>query len=405
MQSKKLLLVFGRNQELSSMEATAFLESSRTEFKVLAVSKEAMLVEVAEFIKPEFLARELAGTVKVGRVLVEEGISKGFKRLAEKLEAIDFAEGFGKKFNYCISDYGSRKSDELLEFLQGHFKQKFKSQKLKAVLKWPKEVQGERKNTIAPKILAKRIDESMLDFFTFSTEETTLFGRTVAVNNPLEFAKRDAGRPVVKHELVTSARLARILVNIVGLERGKTILDPFCGIGGVMQEIILSGHDALGVERDSENVNACRKNLEWCSKKFSVRQGFKVFNNDSRKLSEFLRKGEFQAVVTEPFMGPFLKKLPSEANAKRIASELQALYSGVFRQLGILMSKGQRVVFIMPQFRTIEGGKVKIGESCFENQGFRKFNPPGSERAPSIPVLYKDSESRIERMIYVLEKV
>jgi len=402
---QKLLLVFGRNPELSMLEAKSFLQASRGQFEILEISEEAMLIQAGESLKPERLAKELAGTVKIGRVLIEEEVPGGdFARLQESLDAIDFTRDFGKKFNYSISDYGSEKNEELFDYLLDYFKQSFKSQRLKAVLKWPKEIQGNKKNTIAPTLLAKRIEESMLDFFIYSSNGKALFGKTVAVNNPLEFAKRDDERPLVKHELVTSARLARILVNIAGLEKGKAILDPFCGIGGVMQEILLSGHDAIGIEQSAENASACEKNLEWCCRKFSSQQKFRIFKNDSRMLSEFLKKGDFHAVVTEPFMGPFLKKLPSAQNAENIARELHALYGAVFRELSRLMQSGQKVVFMMPQFKTIEGRKIKVQESCFLNSGFKKFNPLEKEKQGIVPVLYKDSESRIERLVYVLEK-
>ncbi|MDO8647908.1 MAG: hypothetical protein Q7R70_05870 [Candidatus Diapherotrites archaeon] len=401
---QELLFVFGRNKELSLLEAVSYFRANGFEFQIQFLSKDSVIFQLPDSFKSSERIKDFGGIVKIGKVMIHAG-GEGFDDLKEKLEAIDFTERLGKKFFYSIQDYGETQgNNELCSFIGEYFKQKFKGQRLKAMFKQPKQVKGEKKNTISPKLLAKRLATEHLDLFFIDVGEKILLGETVASSNPLDFAERDTQRPVVKAELVTSVRLARILVNLAGAEKGKTILDPFCGIGSIMQEILLSRHNAIGVDASAENASACEQNLEWTKKKYHVQREFSVFNNDSRRLSSFLKQGSFQAVVSEPYLGPYLRKLPSQPTAERTARELESLYAGVFKELSKLLSKGGKVVFIMPVFPTIQNKKVKIPETVFLNNGFKKANPLLKELPDALPFVYKDAESRIERLIYVLEK-
>jgi len=400
---QKLLFTLGRNPKLSMLELASSLQAEKTGFQILDFSEKAALLELPEGIKASELVKKLAGTVKIAQILIEaESKGNDFSELEKKLSGIDFAQDLGKKFYYTINDYSREKNEELEQFLLGCFKQRFKEERLKAMLKWPKQVQGERKESIAPKLLAKRLGKEHLDLSVLEHEGKVLLAKTVAASNPLELAERDYKRPVVKPELITSARLARILVNLAGLERGKKILDPFCGIGSILQEAMLTGHEAVGIEANRENASACEKNLSWCRKKFNLASGFKIYNQDSRRLSGFLKGEKIEAVVSEPYLGPFLRKLPSEKRAREIIAELSELYEKVFAELGKILRKGSKVVFLMPQIQTMEGKKVGVREEVFKKHGFKAYNALEKQMPNAIPVSYKDKENRIERMVYVL---
>lgn len=56
-------------------------------------------------------------------------------------------------------------------------------------------------------------------------------------------------------------RLARALVNLSEVPRDGTVLDPFCGTGGILLEAGLIGCDIIGADIQQEMVNGTRKNL------------------------------------------------------------------------------------------------------------------------------------------------
>jgi tRNA (guanine10-N2)-dimethyltransferase len=57
-------------------------------------------------------------------------------------------------------------------------------------------------------------------------------------------------------------RYARALINLTEAKRGGTVLDPFCGTGGIVLEAALLGMKSLGSDIDPEMVEGCKRNLE-----------------------------------------------------------------------------------------------------------------------------------------------
>jgi len=86
-----------------------------------------------------------------------------------------------------------------------------------------------------------------------------LLGKSVW-KNPRTFEHRKAHMRPVLQPISLHPRLAKACVNLLG--PGKhTILDPFCGTGGILIEAGLLGHPIVGYDIDQRMLSACRKNL------------------------------------------------------------------------------------------------------------------------------------------------
>jgi len=57
-------------------------------------------------------------------------------------------------------------------------------------------------------------------------------------------------------------RFARALVNLSGVKKFDTILDPFCGTGGILMEAAMMGIDTIGSDIDDRMLEGTRQNLE-----------------------------------------------------------------------------------------------------------------------------------------------
>jgi tRNA (guanine10-N2)-dimethyltransferase len=57
-------------------------------------------------------------------------------------------------------------------------------------------------------------------------------------------------------------RYARTLVNLARVKRGQTVLDPFCGTGGILIEASMIGAKVLGSDIAEEMAHGCVANLE-----------------------------------------------------------------------------------------------------------------------------------------------
>ena len=86
-------------------------------------------------------------------------------------------------------------------------------------------------------------------------------------------------------------KLTRAMINLIGLEQGKTICDPFCGTGTTLLEAEFMGMHGIGLDFDKKMWQKSKENLE--------ANGYKseVFNSDFQDLERFEEK--FDAIVTD----------------------------------------------------------------------------------------------------------
>ncbi len=79
---------------------------------------------------------------------------------------------------------------------------------------------------------------------------------------------RPFSSPVTVHP-----RLARTLLNLSGVPRDGTVLDPFCGTGGILIEAALIGCDVYGLDIQNEMVDGTQKNLDAFDRNGDIRHG------------------------------------------------------------------------------------------------------------------------------------
>ena len=212
------------------------------------------------------------------------------------------------------------------------------------------------------------------------------------VSKPKEYRLRDELRPRFDAKKVISIRMAKMLINFSKAE--KEIFDPFCGGGTILQEGLLRGLDVIGIDR---SVNDARKNLNWLRKGFSIKNNFKLIEGDARELSKYVNGVE--CVVTEPYMGPYFRKLPSVGKGKRVIRSLAEMYDRVFGELGKIVAG--RVVMIIPAIRTYKNILEMDFMEIASRHGF-KLVKSGFVK---MPVEYNMPKAKVLREIWVLEKL
>jgi putative methyltransferase (TIGR01177 family) len=108
--------------------------------------------------------------------------------------------------------------------------------------------------------------------------------------NKKPFLKRDPKFRPGFHPGACKAQLARILVNLSGLKKGK-IIDPFCGTGGIIMEASFLGLVAKGYDIEYSMIEKAKKNIAFFKSDATVEIG------DALKLNETC-----DAIITElPF--------------------------------------------------------------------------------------------------------
>lgn len=93
------------------------------------------------------------------------------------------------------------------------------------------------------------------------SEDRCYFGKVLVSFERGSYDVRNPGKREFFHPGVMMPRMARTLVNIAHAQYGDTLLDPFCGTGGILIEADLLGMHAVGSDFDPLMINGSRINL------------------------------------------------------------------------------------------------------------------------------------------------
>jgi tRNA G10 N-methylase Trm11 len=358
---KKYIFIFGRNPKLSYAELISYFENFNFKYKL-----EYSMGKVAIFsVDKELEISKLGGLVKIAEIILENEIKDA-----------DFYLGNKNKINYAISAYNDKR---LLDKFEIYLAKWFKEEKIKAMRKRAK------KSDFSPKEL-KDINEFIVC--------DKYIGRTSLVSNPKEYKKRDREREYNDFVRSMSIRLAKILINLSGGKKGKKLLDPFCGVGILLEECMYGGIECVGVEIDDKIRMNAIKNLKNLGKKGE----FKIVKGDSAKINKFVNKVD--CVASEPYLGPYLKKRPKKEEAIKIIRQLDKLYLEFFINLKKILRKGGKVAMIFPIIVATNRKEYRLNLNKILNESGFKISKLGDVE---FPIPYAEKKSIIEREIYVLE--
>lgn len=130
------------------------------------------------------------------------------------------------------------------------------------------------------------------------------------------------------HPTSLHPKLARALVNLSRIKKGKTLLDPFCGTGGILIEAGLLGCKLKGNDIDEEMIERTKKNLEPYKLKAKLTQK-----------DAFEIKDKVDAIVTD---------LPYGKNSYHNI-KLEKLYANFFKKSHELLKPDKYLVAVFPK--------------------------------------------------------
>ncbi len=370
----KYLFILGRNIELSKAEVFSYFEKEGNPVLNSELKENGLLIDIENSIDPQTI-RYFGGILAIGEILVESS----FNELGGKIDEKMIYLGEKNKLTYVIWNFSDN-----YEFIQDYLKKRFKEEKLKATekhLTGSIKMQGGEEAEIPS---SKLLDE---EYFLFEGENKEYFGRIISHCDYEELEKRDMEKPVRRESLAIAPRLAKIMINLAGLKNGDKLLDPFCGVGTVLQEALLQGMTAVGVDKDEKAIKGARENLKWFG--FSEND-YLLMSFDSTKVNI----PDVSGVATEPDLGEVLKKIPTKEKAESTLKKFEKLMVQVINNI-----KGNvegRVVFTSPYIRI---GKKRVEcdiENICSRTGYKLIGK-------GIPE-FRENQI-VGRMIWILGKI
>jgi tRNA G10 N-methylase Trm11 len=341
----KQIFILGRNPELSRAEIMAYAESRKLSPKEILFEENLLVVDLFR----EIDIQALGGTLFSGMVL-SEGEESAVINYIEKEDLYD-----SDKFKYGFFGNGD----------EGVLKEKFKAEKRKAVLK-----HGHKriKSQTGDDFEVPRAD---VYFFLSENKGVFYFGVLDKEYDYEGVKARDMEKPVRREELAISPRLSKILINLSGAKEGDLMLDPFCGIGGILIEGLIRGIKVYGVDKDSRAIKGAVENLSWLKQNFEIRSPYIVERRDALKVLD----KKFDAVATETPLGKVLRHKPKKGEAIRIIRDFERMIVPILWRLREVKKPSGRIAITFPRI-----GDVGVDYDFVEEEtGLRLVTGPIEE--------------------------
>ena len=373
------IFILGRNVKLSQAEIFSYFKKENLKILNYSLRKNALLIETD--VEIGNIIDNLGGTLSIGEVIVSGEMNSLIKNLDKK----ELYFGTKNKLNYILWNFSDENSKNVIS---DYLKKRFRNEKLKATEKHLSGFMDLQEKDSAKIISSKKLVDEQ--FFLFENKKEYFFGKIIQKCDYETIEKRDMNKPVRRQELAISPRLAKIMINLSEVKKNERLLDPFCGIGVILEESLFQNIKVVGIDKDKNAISGANKNLNWF--KFE-KENYKLINGDSRNVNP----GKCNALVTEPYLGDILKKVPTREKANEILREFEKLIIFVINNLKKNVSG--KIVFTAPFIKTIKERVSCNIENILKNTGLKiiKINNIG------FPIEEFRKGQIIGREIFVLE--
>lgn len=425
------VFISGKNWILSLAELTSYLRTNNNKFEIQYFSREFFVINLEKSIDPAEMLH-LGGTIKIGdpkttvptEVVKEAFLNKNKqvqKQIEETLASSPIPKGikpdkilFGVSLYFTDNTF-SPMAMRMQRAIGSAVKDELKAQGKKADFMG---YSSERKlaQLSHVEVLKKSLVENQAEVLFCIGKAQTWVATTVAVHNPFEFQKRDIQKPNQRVIFAMPPRLARIMVNLSACSEGKVLLDPFCGVGTILQEALLEKAAVVGMDKNAWCVKAAEENLQWLTSEYELEgSDFRVMQGDVDRIAEKVGLESVDCIVSEPDLGPALREVPTGPYAEKIIEKLEPLFSDFIEEASRALKPGGRLVTVTPYIRTrsnevvamsiqdkLEGTRLKR-VCAFTFDMFAK-NLDVGRLVHSASLAEIDDRHKIGREIHILQK-
>lgn len=353
--SMSSLFVLGREQALAAAEVMSVLQAKQLHPRLQDVASFFMVIDTAKPLPADFLTR-LGGTERIAKMI------GSLPKLWQPAGIAKFLSPTPNKYRLgisCLLDEEHRQTVTLSWLKDFAFD-------LKNMLR----EQGSRVRFITPQAKhALRLNAAQVIFNRLTTEphrellliaykSRYIVAQTTQIQDIQSYARRDSERPVRDARIgMLPPKLAQIMINLTASQLPSStplsFLDPFCGLGTIVQEGWLLGHRMTGSDASTDMVKGSEKNLDWISSAFPADLALRptCFHQDATQPFPTKLANTFDAIITEPHLGPPLSTPLSPAEYQKKVTELGQLYQSFFQQAQAVLKPKGYILFVLPMFR------------------------------------------------------
>lgn len=330
-----IFILSGENETLPKAEVTASLETENVSFNIKYHQNGILIIEIADEDSAviDIIGKKIAYTHEICKLLFETNIL----HLNEDIQKYPWKDLISQDYAVRVKRVG----------IDPDFNSQAMEIELGGIIK--KELGDEaRVNLENPDTFLRTIvlDDSIL-------VSKQLIKRSKKHYNDLKPHKRPFFYPGSM-----SPKLARGMVNLARAKKGSTVLDPFCGTGGILIEAGIVGAKVIGTDIDEKMVEGTKKNLEYCNIK-----DYKIFQGDARYIT---LEEKVDAIVTDPPYG--ISASTAGIDSKKIYEESLVSMQELLKEDGYICMATPHYLDIHElvshtKFKIIEQYKIRMHKS------------------------------------------
>jgi len=428
----KLAFILGQNATLSVAEIFRKLEAENQPYSIISVARSALVINADFYLEnPQKFLDSLGGTIKLAEVLEELGRDFPFdeKHLSQALAKHFPKPPFSGKLLFGISAYNftpfhsAKDVRATLNRFAAEKKKFYKESHL------PCRFVPVREGTAlsSVQVSKNKLIESGFELILIrDVDEGRIFvAKTLAVQDFESYNLRDFGRPFPDPRAgMLPPKLAQIMVNLSGLApticnkrlAPCLLYDPLCGSGTILAEALLLGFDILGSDLSAEAISRTRGNLKWLISQFglpALKVDSVIFQSDIKELHKTIKPASIDAVVTEPYLGPPLRALPTKNEVGKIFMELSLLYAWMLQSIHRILKPQGTCVAVFPKIAGLRLFLKMLDD--IKNLGYAILRPISKEQAeafeeifselsPEGTIFYARPDAKLIREIVILKK-
>jgi tRNA G10 N-methylase Trm11 len=253
--------------------------------------------------------------------------------------------------------------------------------------------------------------------------DKTVVAQTVKVQDIESYTLRDRGRPKRDAKVgMLPPKLAQLLINLATgqlpedtlesiceipadepiprpfLER--TVLDPFCGTGVLLQEAALMGYHAYGSDLEQRMVDYSKGNLQWLTEQYHLPPV--CCRLEQGDATNHRWQPPIELVATETYLGrPFTAK-PSPEMLQQTISECNLILSKFLKNIHNQLELGTRMALAIPAWQTRPNSFKKLPLiDQIENLGYNRVS---FEHVRDEELIYYRADQVVARQLLVITR-
>jgi len=146
------------------------------------------------------------------------------------------------------------------------------------------------------------------------------------------FEERKVGERPFFSPISLHPKYARASINLTRVKKGGTVLDPFCGTGGIVMEAASMGMRVIASDFDDKMVAGCMENME--------HYGLKLHDSDVLDIGDVPKRFmNVDAVVTDP---------PYGRSTHTAGEDTRSIHSRGISSIHKCLKKGGRASVVLP---------------------------------------------------------